>query len=306
MYHVPALLRETIEGLAVREDGTYLDGTLGGAGHFGALLERLGPGGTAIGLDRDEEAIEWARQSLPQSNARVILAHRRFSEFAEVLREHQVPSLDGALLDLGVSSHQIDTPRRGFSFQAEGPLDMRMDDCDERGATQVLQEAGEADLATLLGEFGEVRNPRRMARVLAACASEGSLRTTTDLRRCLEREYGPLQPAVLAKVFQALRIAVNDELGELQSFLAEIVDSLREGGRLVVIAYHSLEDRLVKNAMRDGEGRCVCPPGLPVCACGCRAVLKRITRGALRPSAEEISQNRRARSARLRVAEKLA
>ena len=289
----------------MRAHGTYLDGTLGGAGHVTALLALLDGRGTAIGLDRDRDALRHARTILPHSAARVILAHSRFSEFARVLHAHGISALDGALFDLGVSSHQIDTPGRGFSFQADGPLDMRMDESEPRDAARLLRECDEQSLASLLEEFGEVRNPRRMARVLTAAACAGELGGTAGLRCCLEREYGPLRPAVLAKVFQALRIAVNDELKELDALLAGIIDWLRPGGRLTVISYHSLEDRLVKQAILRRDGHCVCPPALPVCSCGRRATLRRIGRGAIRPSEREIAQNRRSRSARLRIAEKL-
>lgn len=305
MYHAAVLLAESIEGLAVRPGGAYLDGTAGGGGHLQAILDQLGGAGTAVGLDRDPDAIAYLRAHIDPRGARLILAQSRFSELDRVCAENGIEALDGVLLDLGVSSYQLDTAERGFSYQAEAPLDMRMDPGRGQTAAQLLRRSNVATLERILREYGEVTNAPRMARAIASCAHSGGLVTTTDLRACLEAEYGSMKPKVLSKVFQALRIAVNRELEELETFLAKMVGLLRAGGRVAVISYHSLEDRLVKNAMRDWEGRCVCPPELPVCRCGRRAVFKRITRRAVRPSDDEIRVNRRARSARLRVAERL-
>lgn len=305
MYHAPVLLAESIEALAIKPGGTYLDGTVGGGGHFLEILNGLSGTGTAVGIDRDAEAVEHVRTGVCAGGVRVVLAQARFSEFERVLREHAVPALDGVILDLGVSSHQIDTPERGFSYQSDAPLDMRMDSRTGRTARELLREVDMHTLADILASYGEVRNAPRMAGVLHAVASCGGLATTGDLRRCLEGEYGALKPKVLSKVYQALRIAVNGELDELQRFLERISASMNTGGRLVVISYHSLEDRMVKNALRAGEGRCVCPPGLPVCQCNARTEFKRITRKAVKPGDDEVARNRRARSARLRVAEKV-
>lgn len=306
MYHLPALLAETLEGLAVRCDGVYLDGTLGGGGHFGAIVARLDERGTAVGLDRDPDALDNARRTMAGHKARVVLEQERFSRFDTVLQRNGIDGLDGALLDLGVSSHQIDTPDRGFSYQADGPLDMRMDTTRGVTAAQLIRDSDMATLTRILAEYGEVRNAGRMAAVLCACASKGELQTTSGLRHCLEAEYGPLEPSILAKVYQALRIAVNGELDELQEFLGKITGALKTGGRLAIISYHSLEDRLVKNAIRDRGGRCSCPPHQPICTCARRVELKRVTTKAVQAGAEEISRNRRSRSARLRVAQKVS
>jgi 16S rRNA (cytosine1402-N4)-methyltransferase len=305
MYHVAVLLKETLEALAVRPDGIYLDGTLGGGGHFQAVLDHL-QGGTAVGIDRDPEALEWCRTNLRPGTNRVILAQARFSQFPGVFAEHHIDRVDGMLLDLGVSSHQIDSPERGFSYREQGPLDMRMGPLEPLTAARLLRESDMETISAILRELGEVRNAPRMAGVIAAAAAAGHLATTADLRSCLEREYGELQPKVLSKVFQALRIAVNHELDELQAFLALAGGHLRTGGRLVVIAYHSLEDRIVKNFMRDKEGRCVCPPEAPICTCHRSLEFKRINRSAISPAAEEIARNPRSRSARLRTAERCA
>ncbi|MBD3314366.1 MAG: 16S rRNA (cytosine(1402)-N(4))-methyltransferase RsmH, partial [Chitinivibrionales bacterium] len=230
-----------------------------------------------------------------------------FSRFDEVLDRHGITGLDGALADLGLSSHQIDDSERGFGYMNDTGLDMRMDLDQATTATSLLRDSSEEDLARILGEYGEIRNAPRMAHAIKSRLKEGALRTSAELKSCLEREYGPnLKIKLLAKLFQALRIAVNEELGELEAFLNKIVDYLKSGGRLVIISYHSLEDRLVKHFMRRNEQPCTCPKTAPVCVCGGVARLKRVTRKALRPTDAEIAENRRARSARLRIAEKTA
>jgi 16S rRNA (cytosine1402-N4)-methyltransferase len=296
-----------MEGLALRPGGTYLDCTLGGAGHFRGIIEALDQDGTAVGLDRDPEAIAWAEAQLPPSRCRIILEHAHFARFDEVLDRHGIAALDGVLLDLGLSSHQIDAPERGFSYMADAPLDMRMDRSQPTTAADLLRETDESTLARILGDYGEIRNAPRMAHAITSCRREHAIERTEQLKGCLRREYGPnLKIKMLAKLFQALRIAVNDELVELRTFLDRVLDYLRTGGRLVVLSYHSLEDRLVKNFMRRNEQPCVCPISTPVCTCGGVVRLKRITRKALRPSPAETQSNSRARSARLRVAEKTA
>ncbi len=301
------MLREVIEALAIRPKGVYVDCTLGGGGHFREIVKRLGPGGVAVGIDRDPEAIDWNQQRLGDAEARVMLVRERFSHFDKVLAERDLGRVDGMVFDLGVSSRQIDSPERGFSFMQPAPLDMRMDSTGGASAAEMLTGLDEERLTTILGAYGEVRNPRRMAAVLVACSKRKPIRTTGDLRECLEAEYGkPIKFKILAKVFQALRIAVNDELRELQAALDGSIERLALGGRLVVLAYHSLEDRMVKNFMRDAECGCECPKNLPHCQCKGKALLKRITRKALQPEPEEIARNSRARSARLRVAERIS
>ncbi len=302
MYHAPVLLQESIEALAIKPDGRYLDGTVGGGGHFRAIVAELGDGGVAVGIDRDADAIEHTRASLGTVAAHVVLAQAQYSSFDRILAENGIEGLDGALLDLGVSSHQLDTSDRGFSYLREGPLDLRMDRGRGITAAELVATYDVGALERVLRDYGEVINAPRMARVLHEAARQGRLQSTLDLRRCLEAEYGRLRPKVLSKVFQGLRIAVNRELEELETFLGKIVDALRVGGRLVVIAYHSLEDRIVKQFMRDREGRCVCPPGLPICQCGRQRTVRRLHTSAIRPSPAEVGRNPRARSARLRAA----
>jgi 16S rRNA (cytosine1402-N4)-methyltransferase len=306
MYHVPVLLQESIDALAIRADGVYVDGTMGGGGHLQAIVERLGRDGTAVGIDRDPQAVAWCREHLRAGSCRLVTVVERFGSLGRVLADNGIRRVDGLLLDLGVSSHQLDEAQRGFSYQLEGPLDMRMGPDTAVGAAQFLRESDMETIAAILREYGEIRNAPRMARLMDALARQGRLLTTTDLREGLSREYGELPPKVLSKVFQALRIAVNGELGELRQFLAQAAAALAAGGRLAVIAYHSLEDRIVKNFLRDAERGCVCPPRAPVCTCGKSPEFKRVNRSVIVPSEQEVARNRRARSARLRAAERCA
>ncbi len=304
-YHTPVLLEEVIRLLPQKSDGVFLDGTLGGGGHFRAMAEQLDAAGTLIGIDRDPEAVIWNRDRLGSCRPAVIIEQARFSEFDQVLKRHRISSLDGILLDLGVSSHQIDSPARGFSYLQEGDLDMRMDPSAGVPAHELLRTASAAELAAILCDFGEVAGAAKIAAAIKNRSAARPLRTSADLSACCAKIFkNRLSIKLLAKIFQALRIAVNDELGELQRSLAKVLDFLRPGGRLAVIAYHSLEDRIVKNYMRENERACICPPESPRCVCDRLPLFKRITGKAVRPSAQEIARNRRCRSARLRVAER--
>ena len=306
-YHVPVLLTESMEALAVRPDGTYLDATAGGGGHLREILARLDTRGTAIGIDRDPDSIAWINAHIERGAATFILEQCPFSHFDTVLSRHGIGAVDGMLLDLGVSSHQIDTQERGFSYMKPSDLDMRMDPASDMSAADFCAAAGERELAAALADYGEITNPLRMARAIKGCAQRRPLRTSGDLVSCLRNEYGASFPVkVVAKVFQALRIAVNGELSELAACLAAALSNVRQGGRIVVISYHSLEDRIVKNFFRDGEQGCVCPPVLKKCMCGRKILLKRINKKVIVPSAAEVARNPRARSARLRAAEMVA
>jgi len=307
VYHVPVLLGECIAALALRPDGVYLDATAGGGGHLNAIAAQLDSRGIAVGVDRDPDAIAYIHAHLPVSEARVILEQCAFSRFGEVLQRHGIGSVDGLLLDLGVSSRQIDNQERGFSYMKSSSLDMRMDPSAGEGAAEFCARCDDSELAQVLRANGEITNPLRMARAIKACEAKGALRTSSDLVACLRAEYGPSFPVkVIARVFQALRIAVNDELTELSDCLSAALSKVKHGGRIVVISYHSLEDRIVKNFFRDGEQGCVCPPVLPRCVCGKKILLKRINRKVIVPGDEEIRNNSRARSAHLRVAEVVA
>jgi 16S rRNA (cytosine1402-N4)-methyltransferase len=306
-YHVPVLLCEVLDALAVKPDGTYMDATAGGCGHLSGIIGRLDDRGTAIGIDRDPEAIEWCRSHARAGAARVILRQSAFSRFDTVLESIGVTSLDGLLMDLGVSSRQIDSQDRGFSYMKQTVLDMRMDPSTGMSAAEFCAQADEKELAAALSSYGEITNPLRMARAIKKYQSGRALRTSADLVDCLHREYGPGFPLkVLARVFQALRIAVNNELTELSACLDKAVAYLKTGGRIVVISYHSLEDRIVKNFFRDNEQPCKCPKSLPYCICGKKIMLKRVNKKVIVPSENEVRDNPRARSARLRAAEKVA
>lgn len=321
-YHVPVLLKEVLE-LFVVGAGVYVDGTLGGGGHFRAIaaaMEEGGPSGGAaspnavglsqrtvlIGIDRDSEALDNARRAgLAGIGAEVILEQSRFSEFDSVLAKHNIDKVHGLFVDLGVSSRQIDVPERGFMYMKDSPLDMRMDSSGPLTAARFLEECGEAELAQVLEEYGEVRNSQRMARAIKEHMVHNSILTSADLKACIAREYGPhVKIQVFAKLFQALRIAVNGELDELRTFLDKSVKYLAEGGRVAVISYHSLEDRIVKEFFRKAEEACVCPPHQPVCVCDKPVLFRRVNRKAVTASEGELSRNPRSRSARLRVAER--
>jgi len=298
------MLEEVLEWLAPARGGLFLDGTLGGGGHAEAILA-ASPGVSLLGTDRDEEALACARERLGEQRSRVKLAQGDFADAAELFGLGE-GALAGVLLDLGVSSHQIDTLERGFSFRPGAPLDMRMSrSADTMTAEDLLASLAEEELAEVFRRYGEEKRARRLARVVVEVRAEEPLRTSDDLVRVLERVWRrPVPAAEVAPVFQALRIAVNDELGSLERALPRLRDLLEAGGRFVVISYHSLEDRLVKRAFREWSRECICPPELPVCRCRGHALGQEPVRGPLRPSDAEVAENPRARSARLRVWER--
>ncbi len=310
--HAPVLLEESLDWLALQPCSLVVDGTVGGAGHAEAILERSAPDGRLIGLDRDRDALAVAAQRLARYGDRVRLVHASFRDLRAVLAEQGDGRVDGVLLDLGVSSHQLDTPARGFRFGTdtahETPLDMRMDAGAGPDAAELLHRANAEQLEDWLRRYADLRGARRLARALVAARERAPLRTAADLVRVIhEARVGggrSHNPATL--VFQALRIATNDELGALADGLDAAIDALRPGGRLVVIAYHSAEDRIVKNGLRDAARGCTCPPHVPVCVCGKPVRLRVLTRRPVSPGAIEISRNPRARSARLRAAERVA
>jgi len=302
--HVPVMLDEVVELLGAVPGGVLLDGTLGGGGHAGALLAAR-PDLHLVGLDRDPDALAAARAALAPFAARVTLRRANFAEAAAVLDSLGIGGISAALLDLGVSSWQLDRAERGFSYRLEGPLDMRMDPETARNAADVVNSWSEGELAELLAEHGEGRFARRIARCLVAARP---LATTTELAEVVRaaipaaaRRHGG-HPA--RRTFQALRVAVNGELDVLADALDALLARLVPGGRIVVLAYHSGEDRIVKDRLRwAATGGCTCPPGLP-CGCGAEPTVALLGRGARRPSAGEVAANRRAESARLRAAER--
>ncbi len=307
-YHVPVLFKEVLNGLALKSDGTYLDCTLGGGGHFRGVAEKLGANGCLIGVDRDLEAIKWVKDDLEKRdyNAKLIIAKSRFGEFDKVLSDNEIDGIDGVLADLGVSSHQIDDAERGFTYREDSHLDMRMDRNESLTAQSFLETCSVEVLTEVLREYGEVKNSHRMAVAIKRTVDSVGISTSEDLKACLSSEYGhELSYKVLSKIFQALRIAVNGELEQLKDFLNKSVAALNKGGRLVVISYHSLEDRMVKEFIRDKEKSCVCAPDVPFCVCDKKQELKRISRKAIKATEEELELNPRSRSARLRIAEKV-
>ncbi|SDM36065.1 16S rRNA (cytosine1402-N4)-methyltransferase [Geoalkalibacter ferrihydriticus] len=301
---------EVLAHLQPASGETYLDGTLGGAGHARLILEASAPDGRVVGLDRDPEALQRARQSLARFGSRVRLFHRNFAEMAGVARDLGVAGFDGILLDLGVSSYQLDEAQRGFSFRSDAPLDMRMDPTIGMTAAEVLGSMEDHELARIFRDFGEERFARRIARKIVEIRQSAPILTTQQLAD-LVRDTVPggkvpsrIHPAT--RVFQALRIFVNDELRHIEAGLDQAVDLLLPGGRLVVISFHSLEDRIVKHFFRQEARGCICPPRLPGCVCNHQPRVELLTRKGVRPAADEVEENSRARSAVLRAARRLA
>jgi 16S rRNA (cytosine1402-N4)-methyltransferase len=309
--HHPVLLREALAALHLQSGSTIVDGTAGGGGHSAAILEATSPDGIAICLDLDRDALAACGARLERFGDRIHLVQASFRDLARVLAQLGIERVDGVLLDLGVSSHQLDAPNRGFRFKdahtGDTPLDMRMDQHSEITAATLIAHATAEELQLWFQEYGELPGSRRLAQAIVQRRSESPIKTTGDLLDVIrEAKIGggrKHNPATL--VFQALRIAVNDELTALREGLEAAVEALRPGGRLAVIAYHSLEDRIVKHYLREAAKGCVCPPGLPVCVCDKHATLQLVHRRPIRPQPEEIDANPRARSAHLRTAERL-
>jgi len=305
--HRPVLLRETIESLAVKRGGLFVDCTVGLGGHSEAILQ-TSPDAQVLGIDRDEEALRWARERLAEFGGRFRAVRADFRELTRVLATAEVKAVRGILADLGVSSLQLDSPSRGFSFRHEAPLDMRMDMSSGETAAELLGRLSEVEIAHLIFEYGEERHSRRIARRIVERRDAGEpVTSTTELAKLVERAIGGkkrrIHPAT--RTFQALRIAVNRELEGLDQFVADAFDALEPHGRLAVISFHSLEDRVIKRTLLKLSGRCQCPPRLPQCVCGARQAIEILTRRPLTPTEDEIAENPRARSAKLRVAARL-
>ena len=309
--HQPVLQNESLEWLGLSGTSVVVDGTVGGGGHAAAILEKTAPDGRLIGLDRDPDALAAAAERLRPFGGRFELVHASFRDLGRVLRDQGLSSVDAILLDLGVSSHQLDTPERGFRFASESaeqtPLDMRMDPSAGVSAADLLRSASVEELTGWLQRYADLRGARRLARALVSARETNPLRTAADLVQIIDsvRVGGGRKHNPATLVFQALRIATNDELGALSEGLEAAIEALRPGGRLVVLAYHSAEDRIVKHGLREAARDCVCPPGLPVCRCDAQARVRVLTRRPIVPGPDEISANPRARSAKLRAAERL-
>lgn len=303
MQHQPVLYHEIIHALQPKNEGFYVDGTLGAGGHARGILEACAPDGRLLGLDVDPQALALARETLAPYGERARLIQASYTSLAELLHEIGWEKVDGILLDLGLSSMQLDTPERGFSFQHDAPLDMRFDPASPTTAADLVNTLSPAELADLIYRYGEERASRRIAQAIVQARP---LRTTRQLAAVIESvlpRRGHVHPAT--QTFQALRIAVNQELDRVENVLPQAAAALRPGGRLAIISFHSLEDRIVKEYFRRESRDCVCPPKQPVCTCGHIATLKEIARKPIAPGKAEVKANPRARSAKLRIAEKL-
>ena len=306
-HHVSVLLKETILGLNIKNDGIYVDGTMGGAGHSSEILKSL-EGGRLIGFDRDSEALAVCRERLSSFN-NVTFVNRNFNDILNVLNELRIDKIDGAVLDLGVSSYQLDCAERGFSYNHDAPLDMRMDKSSSFSAYNVVNEYEKDELADVIFSYGEERWAKRIAEFIVEERKVSPIKTTGELVSIIKkavpkgaRADGP-HPA--KRTFQAIRIEVNGELSGLKQAVLDFIESLAPKGRLCIITFHSLEDRIVKTAYLEASKGCTCPPNIPVCVCGKKPLGKVITKKAIAPSDIELSENPRARSAHLRIFEKL-
>ena len=307
-HHVSVLLQECIDGLAIKPDGIYVDGTLGGAGHSSQIAARLTTG-RLIGIDRDPVALEAAGKRLAPYADRVTLVHSNFCEIAQVLTDLNISGVDGILLDLGVSSPQLDEVSRGFSYMGDAPLDMRMNSEDSLTAFDVVNTWPYEELRRILYEYGEERYAPQIASAICRRREAAPIETTLELVDIIR---SAMPPAALRekqhpakRSFQAIRIAVNDELGSVEQVMRDAIPCLNPGGRLAIITFHSLEDRIVKNGMTAASKGCTCPPNFPVCVCGKKPKVKLISKKPIVSGQEELDMNPRARSAKLRVCEKL-
>ncbi len=307
-HHVSVLLEECLDALDIKSDGIYVDGTLGGAGHSSQIVQRL-TSGRLIGIDRDEIALEAASKRLQPWSDRVTLVHSNFCEIASVLQELNISGVDGILLDLGVSSPQLDDGERGFSYMADAPLDMRMNRRDALSAYDVVNTWPQEELKRILFDYGEERYAPKIAAAICRRREEKPVETTLELvdiirsampSAALREKQHPAK-----RSFQAIRIAVNDELGSVEKVMRDAIDCLNPGGRLAVITFHSLEDRIVKSAMSAASKGCTCPPNFPVCVCGKKPKVSLVSRKPITSTQEELKANPRARSAKLRVCEKI-
>jgi len=301
--HEPVLYHEIIHALRPKSGGLYVDGTLGAGGHARGILEACTPAGRLIGLDVDPQALTLARENLAPYSDRTRLIQASYVLLETILQEDAASPVDGILLDLGASSMQFDTPERGFSFQADGPLDMRFDPTRPGTASDLVNNLPERELADILFRYGEERAARRIAQAIVRNRPLRTTRQLSDVIEAVSRRGEAQHPAT--RTFQALRIAVNEELEAIEKVLPQVVRVLRPGGRLAIISFHSLEDRIVKTFIRRESRDCICPPRQPICTCGHKASLKEINRHPLTATEEEIERNPRSRSAKLRVAEKI-
>ncbi len=306
--HYSVLLKETIEGLNIKEDGIYVDGTLGGGGHALEVAKRLSKEGRLIGIDQDEAAIQAAGERLKDYKDRVTIVRSNYEQMQDVLKQLEIQGVDGIYLDLGVSSYQLDEADRGFSYRFDAPLDMRMDQRNPITAADIVNDYTEQELFRMIRDYGEDRFAQNIAKHIVKYRENKRIETTLELSDIIS---GAIPARIRAtgghpakRTFQAIRIELNRELDVLENTIDSMIDSLNEGGRLCIITFHSLEDRIVKNKFKNAENPCICPPDFPVCTCGRVSKGKVITRKAILPSKEELEENRRSQSAKLRIFEK--
>ncbi len=304
--HKPVMLEECIQGLQIKKEGIYVDGTLGGAGHSKEIAKKLEGTGRLIGIDRDQEALEAAKKNLSEFS-NITYIHGNHDHIKQLLEEQNIKSVDGILLDLGVSSYQLDEKNRGFSYLGENMLDMRMDKTQELTAKIVVNQYTEEKLSEILYTYGEEKFARQIAKNICKIRKEKEIQTTKELVEIIEKTIPKAKqkdghPA--KRTFQAIRIEVNNEITPLYNTILDCIACLKSKGRLCVITFHSLEDRAVKNAMIEAKGKCTCPPDLPYCVCGAKSIGKMITKKPMIPSKEEQEENTRSKSAKLRIFEK--
>ena len=302
--HIPVIATETIENLNIKSDGVYLDLTLGKGGHSKMILERLSDEGTLIALDQDKEAIEAAKENL-KDFSNVIFVNSNFEKVDEVLRDLGFDYIDGALMDIGVSSYQIDNADRGFSYMKDGPLDMRMNQENELTAEIIVNEYSQDELEKIFFEYGEEKFSRLIAKNIIKAREDHRIDTTFKLKDIVTKSIKSNEAHPEKRVFQALRIEVNRELDVLKDTIDKVVDHLNKDGRLAIITFHSLEDRIVKNKFKDLATDCICPPEFPVCVCNHKAKVKIITRKPITASKKELKENSRAKPAKLRVCQRI-
>ena len=306
--HISVLLDETIDGLDIKPDGIYVDGTLGGGGHSYEILKRLSPKGRLIGIDQDGEALKAAGERLKEFENQITLVRSNYCEIDKVLKELNVEKVDGILLDIGVSSYQLDNLERGFSYKSDAPLDMRMDTRQELTAADVVNTYSENELFKIIKDYGEDKFAKNIAKHIVLARKEKPLETTKELSEVIKRAI-PMKVQAKGghpakKTFQAIRIEVNQELTVLKESIDKMIDLLKPNGRICIITFHSLEDRIVKTKFRENENPCTCPPNFPVCFCGKKSKGKVITRKPIIPSEDEIEENKRAKSSKLRIFER--
>ena len=304
--HIPVLLQECIAGLNIKENGIYVDGTLGGAGHSREIVEKLSKSGTLIGIDRDTEALKSASEKLKDFK-NVKYVHGNHDDIKRILEDLQIEEVDGILLDLGVSSYQLDEASRGFSYMQDAPLDMRMDKTSELTAEYIVNNYEEEKLAKIIYEYSEEKFSRNIAKKICEYRKDKKIETTKELTEIIEKAipgFAKKEGHPAKRTFQAIRIEVNDEIKPLYNTVKNCIEVLKPGGRLCIITFHSLEDRAVKEAFLDAAGKCICPGDLPYCICGYKSLGKIITRKPILPTKEELEQNSRSKSAKLRIFEK--